>query len=84
MLTGTGVSTGGCVHISRLRLRRPKPTLHSEDGRALIMADAVLNDLTSGNLFDLSGVVAVVTGGGTVSVVANIFSDLPTLADQPW
>ena len=31
------------------------------------MADAVLHDLTSTNLFDLSGVVAVVTGGGTVS-----------------
>ncbi|RPD54969.1 NAD-P-binding protein [Lentinus tigrinus ALCF2SS1-6] len=29
------------------------------------MADAVLHDLTSSNLFDLSGVVAVVTGGGT-------------------
>ena len=31
------------------------------------MADGVLNELTSSNLFDLTGVVAVVTGGGTVS-----------------
>jgi len=29
------------------------------------MADAVLNNLSAGNIFDLRGVVAVVTGGGT-------------------
>ncbi|KAJ8516253.1 hypothetical protein ONZ45_g6417 [Pleurotus djamor] len=29
------------------------------------MADTILNELTASNLFDLSGVVAVVTGGGT-------------------
>ena len=37
------------------------------------MADAVLHDLTSTNLFDLSGVVAVVTGGGTVSLRLSPF-----------
>ena len=31
------------------------------------MADAVLNHLSAINIFDLSGVVAVVTGGGTAS-----------------
>ena len=30
------------------------------------MADEVLTGLTASNLFDLKGVVAVVTGGGTV------------------
>lgn len=30
-------------------------------------ANAVLNTLTASNIFDLRGVVAVVTGGGTVS-----------------
>lgn len=30
------------------------------------MADAVLDRLSARNIFDLSGVVAVVTGGGTV------------------
>lgn len=30
------------------------------------MADAVLGRLSACNIFDLSGVVAVVTGGGTV------------------
>ena len=35
------------------------------------MADSVLQDLTSSNLFDLTGVVAVVTGGGTVSLMSN-------------
>ena len=30
------------------------------------MADSVLKDLTSSSLFDLTGVVAVVTGGGSV------------------
>lgn len=32
------------------------------------MADAVLNHLSASNIFDLSGVIAVVTGGGTVSI----------------
>lgn len=31
-------------------------------------ADAILERLTASNIFDLRGVVAVVTGGGTVSV----------------
>ena len=31
------------------------------------MADTVLTELSATSLFDLSGVVAVVTGGGTVS-----------------
>ncbi len=30
------------------------------------MADSVLKDLTSSSLFNLTGIVAVVTGGGTV------------------
>ena len=30
-------------------------------------ASAILNTLTASNIFDLRGVVAVVTGGGTVS-----------------
>ena len=30
------------------------------------MAGQVLTDLTASNLFDLTGVIAVVTGGGTV------------------
>lgn len=30
------------------------------------MADAVLDRLSARNIFDLGGVVAVVTGGGTV------------------
>ena len=34
------------------------------------MADAVLNTLTANTLFDLTGVVAVVTGGETVSSFA--------------
>ena len=33
------------------------------------MADAVLQDLHASGLFDLTGVVAVVTGGGTVSAM---------------
>lgn len=31
------------------------------------MADTILNELNASKLFDLQGVVAVVTGGGTVS-----------------
>lgn len=30
------------------------------------MADVVLNNLSASNIFDLRGVIAVVTGGGTV------------------
>lgn len=30
------------------------------------MADQILDRLTAGNMFDVRGVVAVVTGGGTV------------------
>ena len=33
------------------------------------MADQVLRSLNAVNIFDLSGVVAVVTGGGTVRAV---------------
>jgi hypothetical protein len=32
------------------------------------MADAILNQVHVTNMFDLRGVVAVVTGGGTVSL----------------
>ena len=31
------------------------------------MASAILHELAATNLFDLTGVVAVITGGGTVS-----------------
>ena len=34
-------------------------------------ADSVLEKLTASNIFDLRGVVAVVTGGGTVSEVLS-------------
>lgn len=34
------------------------------------MAETVLTELTSSKLFDLTGVVAVVTGGGTVGSFA--------------
>lgn len=35
-------------------------------------ANAVLNTLTASNIFDLRGVVAVVTGGGTVSARLHV------------
>lgn len=35
------------------------------------MADAILDRLTATNIFDLRGVVAVVTGGGTVRSAAS-------------
>lgn len=35
------------------------------------MADAVLIHLTANNVFDLHGVVAVVTGGGTVRILSR-------------
>jgi hypothetical protein len=31
------------------------------------MADAILNHLSATNIFDLKGVIAVITGGGTAS-----------------
>ena len=36
------------------------------------MADSVLKELSSSSLFDLTGVVAVVTGGGTVGVFGRL------------
>lgn len=35
------------------------------------MAEAILNQVDVKNMFDLRGVVAVVTGGGTVSVFVD-------------
>lgn len=40
------------------------------------MADTVLAELSATSLFDLTGVVAVVTGGGSVSTV-HAFSIYP-------
>lgn len=34
------------------------------------MADSILSELNAANLFDLRGVVAVVTGGGTVRAIS--------------
>lgn len=42
------------------------------------MAEAILNQVDVKNMFDLRGVVAVVTGGGTVSVFIDdgiVFTD---------
>ena len=38
---------------------------------ALPAATTLLDSLAAGNLFDLRGVVAVVTGGGTVSQILS-------------
>lgn len=34
------------------------------------MADAILNHLSATNLFDLEGVIIVITGGGTASLIS--------------
>lgn len=47
------------------------PLDHTPFPRSPIMAETVLHDLSSSNLFDLTGVVAVVTGGGTVRIFNN-------------
>ena len=36
------------------------------------MAETVLRQLSAANIFDLRGVIAVVTGGGTVRVIHRI------------
>ena len=46
------------------------------------MADTVLTELSATSLFDLSGVVAVVTGGGTVSYDDTFSVSLDSL-DSP-
>lgn len=38
------------------------------------MAEDILNQVHASDLFDLRGVVAVVTGGGTVSLYAHFIS----------
>ena len=44
---------------------------------AMASAEAVLTTLTASNLFNMNGVVAVVTGGGSVSAnVKSIMSQL--------
>lgn len=35
------------------------------------MADSILNHLSAKNIFDLEGIVAVVTGGGSVSLASG-------------
>ena len=42
-------------------------------------ASAILNTLTASNIFDLRGVVAVVTGGGTVSGICSDWYSTPTI-----
>lgn len=42
------------------------------------MAEEILNEVHMSNMFDLRGVVAVVTGGGTVSILPWTVSPLLT------
>lgn len=40
---------------------------------AMASAEAVLTSLTASSLFNMNGVVAVVTGGGSVGAIPNCF-----------
>lgn len=46
----------------------------------LTMANVALNNLSASNIFDLRGVIAVVTGGGTVrEFCINVVPEIITL-----
>ena len=47
------------------------------------MADSVLDKLTASNIFDLRGVGAVVTGGGTVGLLylPSAIDDIEVITD---
>ena len=45
--------------------------MNTQEESVMATPDAVLDKLSASNIFDLTGVVAVVTGGGTVSVLAK-------------
>lgn len=47
------------------------------------MAEAVLNQVSVTNMFDLRGVVAVVTGGGTVGASNLVLAKRAELTELP-
>ena len=68
LIASDRVPVGGYITLStfpstflKLELSKPITRWYAH------MADTVLTELSATSLFDLSGVVAVVTGGGTVS-----------------